>query len=57
MRRCAERLALLEERRRDLAGCLAALLDGCGSGRARFKVYRSFKMYNDPALNPQIYRR
>ena len=57
MRRCAERVALLEERRRDLAGCLAALLAACCSGRARFKVYRSFKMYNDPALNPQIYGR
>jgi hypothetical protein len=57
VRRCGERLASLEERRHDLADCLAALLAGCAAGTARFKVYRPFKMYNDPALNPQLYRR
>lgn len=57
LRRCRERLAQLEDQRRDLAGCLAALLAECATGAARFKVYRSFKMYNDPALNPQLYRR
>jgi hypothetical protein len=24
------------------------------SGRAYFKVYRQFKMYNDPAMNPAL---
>jgi hypothetical protein len=57
VRRCGERLARLEEQRRDLAACLGALLAECAAGAARFKVYRAFKMYNDPALNPQIYRR
>jgi Na+-transporting methylmalonyl-CoA/oxaloacetate decarboxylase gamma subunit len=57
VRRCAQTLEKLEEQRRDLAGCLAALLAACAAGAARFKVYRPFKMYNDPALNPQIYRR
>jgi hypothetical protein len=57
MRRCSERLAQLEAQRLDLAGCLAGLLAECVSGTARFKVYRPFKMYNDPALNPQIYGR
>jgi hypothetical protein len=57
VRGCEERLAKLEEQRGDLAGCLAALLAACAAGTARFKVYRPFKMYNDPALNPQLYRR
>jgi hypothetical protein len=57
MRRCGERCERLEEQRRDLAACLAELLAACASGTARFKAYRSFKMYNDPALNPQLYRR
>jgi hypothetical protein len=57
VRRCEERLAKLGEQRGDLAGCLAALLAACAAGTARFKVYRPFKMYNDPALNPQLYRR
>lgn len=57
LRRCNERLAQLNDQRRDLAGCLAALIAECAAGAARFKVYRAFKMYNDPALNPQLYRR
>jgi hypothetical protein len=57
VRRCGERLARIGEQRRDLAGCLAALLADCSTGAARFKVYRPFKMYNDPALNPEVYRR
>jgi uncharacterized protein DUF4254 len=49
------RLARLIEQRADLAGCLDALLADCLAGRARFKVYRQFKMYNDPAFNPYLY--
>ena len=54
---CAARLERLREQRSDLAGCLDALIADCLAGRARFKVYRQFKMYNDPALNPALYRR
>ena len=49
------RLARLTEQRADLAGCFDALLADCLAGRARFKVYRQFKMYNDPAFNPYLY--
>jgi hypothetical protein len=49
------RLARLTEQRSDLAGCFDALLADCLAGRARFKVYRQFKMYNDPAFNPYLY--
>jgi|SRR5882672_10005364 len=49
------RLARLAEQRADLAGCFDALLADCLAGRARFKVYRQFKMYNDPAFNPYLY--
>ena len=27
----------------------------CRAGKAYFKIYRQFKMYNDPALNPYLY--
>jgi hypothetical protein len=50
------RLARLTVQRADLAGCFDALLADCVAGRARFKVYRQFKMYNDPTLNPYLYR-
>ena len=49
------RLARLVEQRADLAACLDALLADCRAGRAWFKVYRQFKMYNDPAYNPYLY--
>lgn len=51
-----ERLAILEEQRHDLAACLDVLWSETLSGLRRFKVYRQFKMYNDPDLNPAIYR-
>jgi hypothetical protein len=49
------RLARLSEQRSDLAGCFDALIADCLAGRARFKVYRQFKMYNDPKFNPYLY--
>lgn len=51
-----QRLALLEEQRNDLAGCLDRLWQQVVTGSRRFKIYRQFKMYNDPTLNPAIYR-
>jgi len=55
--RCSARLERLGEQRADLARCLDALLADCLSGAAHFKIYRQFKMYNDPALNPYLYGR
>ena len=55
--RNADRLSLLEEQRRDLAGCLDGLVGGIVSGTRRFKLYRQMKMYNDPELNPVMYGR
>ncbi len=48
------RLARLLQQRQDLADCLDALLADARAGRAYFKVYRQFKMYNDPRWNPQL---
>ena len=56
-RRNLERLKILEEQRSDLAENLRRLWDDLHAGRRRFKLYRQLKMYNDPALNPEIYRR
>ena len=50
----AARLQRLQQQRADLAGCLDALLADCREGRAYFKVYRQFKMYNDPRFNPAL---
>ncbi|MBE7416865.1 MAG: DUF4254 domain-containing protein [Ideonella sp.] len=48
------KLLRLEQQRGDLGGCLDALLADCEAGRAHFKVYRQFKMYNDPRFNPAL---
>jgi len=51
-----ERLAILDDQRSDLAGCLDALWRETLAGSRRFKLYRQLKMYNDPSLNPVMYR-
>jgi hypothetical protein len=48
------KLARLAQQRADLADCLDALLADAAAGRAWFKVYRQFKMYNDPRFNPAL---
>lgn len=50
------RLAVLEDQRADLGHCLDKLWHETLSGVRRFKIYRQMKMYNDPSLNPAIYR-
>jgi hypothetical protein len=52
-----DRLAILEEQRADLAGCLDSLWQETLAGTRRFKLYRQLKMYNDPSLNPAVYRK
>jgi hypothetical protein len=52
-----ERLGILEEQRADLAGCLDALWTETLAGTRRYRLYRQLKMYNDPSLNPAIYRK
>ena len=52
--RCRARLEILETQRSDLADCLHVLIDDLEAGRRRFRRYRQFKMYNDPATNPAL---
>jgi hypothetical protein len=54
---CREKLARLSLQRDDLARCLDTLLERAARGEAFWRVYRQFKMYNDPALNPYLYGR
>ena len=51
-----EKLARLTLQRDDLARCFDTLLARAAEGRAFWRVYRQFKMYNDPALNPYLYK-
>lgn len=46
--RCGQRLAVMFEQRDDLAAELTTLIADMAAGRVVPKVYRQFKMYNDP---------
>ena len=50
----ALKLQRLHEQRNDVGACLDRLLADSRSGTAYFKVYRQFKMYNDPRFNPVL---
>lgn len=52
---CQAKLGRLTEQRQDLGVCFDRLLAEARTGHAYFKVYRQFKMYNDPTLNPYLY--
>lgn len=55
-RRSLHRLAVLKLQRSDLFAALEQLLDDYRTGRKQMKLYKQFKMYNDPSLNPEMYR-
>jgi hypothetical protein len=48
------KLDRLVQQRADLGDCFDALVADARAGRAYFKVYRQFKMYNDPDFNPAL---
>jgi hypothetical protein len=50
-------LEILHTQHDDLSAALQELLTDIFAGRKRLKLYRQFKMYNDPALNPYLYRK
>jgi hypothetical protein len=54
--RCRAKRQILERQRADLIVALQRVVDELFAGRQQMKLFRQFKMYNDPALNPAIYR-
>jgi hypothetical protein len=51
-----EKLAVCRVQHRDLCGSLAELWADVSAGRKLLKVYRQFKLYNDPKTNPYLRR-
>jgi hypothetical protein len=49
------RLEILRQQHGDLSGSLRELLEDIFAGRKQLVVYRQFKMYNDPTMNPYLY--
>jgi hypothetical protein len=55
VRGCRDKLAVLERQHGDLCRAVVELLEEYAAGTKRPRVYYQFKMYNDPALNPELY--
>ncbi len=55
--RVQQRLDRCRVQHADLTQSLTELLADLVAGRKTLKVYRQMKMYNDPTLNPYLYRR
>lgn len=53
--KCAAKLAVLLEQRKDLVTAIDILLDEIADGSKYMKVYRQMKMYNDADTNPVLY--
>ena len=51
-----QKLAVCRVQHRDLSGSLAELWEEVVTGRKLLKVYRQFKLYNDPRTNPYLRR-
>ena len=54
---CQEKLSILYAQQKDLSHALDQLLDDIKNGKKHMKVYKQMKMYNDPFLNPVLYKR
>jgi len=52
---CQQKLAVLRTQQADLEKALIEMFDDLNNGRIKMKIYRQFKMYNDPTLNPKLY--
>jgi hypothetical protein len=52
--RCDDRVDVMREQRDDLVAELTRLVGDLASGRVVPKVYRQFKMYNDPQYRPAV---
>jgi hypothetical protein len=50
------KLAIALAQHEDLSRAAQQLADDLFAGRKRHKTYRQLKMYNDPALNPYMYK-
>lgn len=53
---CQKKLELLLSQRASLTVALFELLDDYRAGKKSPGIYYQFKMYNDPSLNPELYK-
>jgi len=53
----SQKIAICKLQRDELANALDELMESFVAGEKRHRTYRQFKMYNDPALNPYLYKK
>ena len=51
---CRQKLSVLNEQRNDLIEEIDTLFAAIMSGRKQLKVYRQYKMYNDPKYRKSV---
>lgn len=54
---CQTKLDVLLTQRQDLSTSIDELLADIAAGKKYMKVYKQMKMYNDPSLNPILYKK
>lgn len=54
--KCKNKLFILELQKQDLIKSINLLVEKIYSGEIEHKIYRQMKMYNDPSLNPEVYK-
>ena len=55
--KCKAKLDVLREQLSDMTTSISQLLEDYAAGTRIMKVYRQMKMYNDPSLNPVLYKK
>lgn len=55
--KCKAKSDLLEQQQQDMIDSISFLLTEMSEGKRQMKVYRQVKMYNDPKLNPVLYKK
>lgn len=55
--KCKEKLQVLLAQLEDMTISISQLLEDYASGERIMKMYKQMKMYNDPSLNPVLYKK
>ena len=54
---CRKKLTVLLAQKSDMLTSIDQLLEDLAAGRKKMKLYKQMKMYNDPAMNPVLYKK
>ncbi|MDY6969489.1 MAG: DUF4254 domain-containing protein [Spirochaetota bacterium] len=56
-KKCSNNLSILKKQLSDLIEAYRTLVKEVENGKRRYSLYRQFKMYNEPDLNPVLYNK